>query len=367
MTRREWWQGRWICILAVLAAAVPLLWPRIPPFADVPGHMASYHVSVALARSATLQRFFAFDWQLVGNLGVDVLVVPLAHLFGVQLATKLIVLAIPALTALALLLLARQTHGRLPATALAAVPLAYNFPLLWGFVNYSLAAALALLGLALWQRWPSDQRPILRGTVFALLAAAVWLAHAIGWVMLVAMCGSFELHRRLSSREGSGAKPIVSALVGTAFACLGLLLPLILMRLSQHADQGGMFGWFWLHQLFWASVKLLRDRWPIWDGASMALLAALVAAALFRIARLRLAPPLFWPALALAALFICLPMSIDGSLYVNTRIVPYALALAIVAIDTSALSLPRQTVMAFGIDAVLRGKAGRQHGELLPL
>lgn len=334
--------------LGALAAAVPLVWPRIPPFADVPGHMASYHVSIALATSPTLQRFFEFDWHLVGNLGVDLLVVPLAHLMGVEAATKLIVLAIPALTALALLLLARQTHGRLPATALAAVPLAYNFPFLWGFVNYSLGAAMALLGLVLWQHWPSDRRPLLRLATFALIAAAVWLAHAIGWVMLVAMCGSFELHRRVSSREGAGTRPIVRALAGTAVACVGLALPLVLMRLSQHADQGGMFGWFWMHQIFWASARLIRDRWPLWDGASLAVLLVLGVAALFRVAGLRLALPLLLPALALTALFICLPMSIDGSLYVNTRIVPYALALGIVSIDTARLTSSRQALLALG-------------------
>jgi hypothetical protein len=344
--RSDWWQSRGLLPLATLAAAAPLVWPRIPPFADVPGHMASYHVSVALSHSAALQRFFTFHWQLVGNLGVDLLVVPLAPLIGVEAATKLIVLAIPALTALALLLLARQAHGRLPATALAAVPLAYNSPFLWGFVNYSLAAALALLGLAWWQRWPSDERPLTRAAAFALVAATVWLCHAIGWLMLVSMCGSLELHRRVAAREGTGARPVVGALVGAAVACLGLALPFALMRLSQHADQGGMFGWFWLHQIFWAAVKLLRDRWPVWDVAATAVLALLVAAALFRLARLRLAPALAWPAVALAALFVCLPMSIDGSLYVNTRIVPYALALGVVAVDTSALSVSRQAQLA---------------------
>ena len=348
MIRREWWNGRAVLPLGVLAAAVPLVWPRIPPLADVPGHMASYHVSVAIAHSAALQRFFAFDWQLVGNLGVDLLVVPLAAVVGVEPATKLIVLAIPALTVLALLLLARRAHGRLPATALAAVPLAYNYPFLFGFVNYSLAAALALLGLAWWQRWPGDRRPLLRLASFALVAAVVWLAHAIGWVMLVAMCGAFELHRRVSSREGTTRAGITRALVRTAIACLGLAAPVILMRLGTHADHGGMSGWLWLREMFWTAARTLRDRWGAWDAVSIAVLVALVAAAFVRAARLRLAPSLAWPALALLVLFVCLPMSVDGSLYVNTRIFPYALALGVVAIDTAALTPRRRAMLALG-------------------
>jgi hypothetical protein len=347
MFRPAWWSDRHLITFAVIAAAVPLLWPHIPPLTDLPGHMASYHVSVSIAHSAALRHFFTFDWQLIGNLGVDLLVVPLSALFGVEVATKMIVVAIPTSTALALMLLARQANGRLPATALAAVPLVYNDPFLFGFVNYSLAAALALFGLLWWQRWPSDIRPGLRLVTFALVAAAVWLAHAIGWVMLGAMCGAAELHRRLAARDGHAPGNTARALMKTAVACLGLASPLILMRLGPHADHGSTNSWLWIQGMFWSVVKALRDRWSLWDAASVAVLIALVSAAMLRTAGLRFAPSLAWPALALLGLFICLPTGIDGSFYVNTRIVPYALALGVVAIDTAALTHPRQAMLAF--------------------
>ena len=341
MTRREWWNGRFVMVLAPLAAALPLIWPRIPPLADLPGHLASYHVSVALAYSAALQRFFAFDWHLIGNLGVDLLVVPLAALIGVEPATKVIVLAIPALTALALLLLARQTHGRLPATALFAVPLAYNDPFNFGFVNYSLAAALALLGFALWRRWPTTHHAILRGATFVVFAALVWLCHASGWMMLATLCGVTELQRRLAAYES-----IAGALIGTTLACLGLALPIVLNFLGPHADHASAGGWLWPGALSRAVIGALRDRWIIWDVGSIALLLALIAAALFRVTRLRLAPALAWPAAVLAALFVILPMRLNGSDYFNTRLFPYALALGIIAVDTNSVAPWRRSGLA---------------------
>ena len=343
MIGREWWNSRWVLLLAVLATATPLLWPTIPPLADVPGHMASYHVSVALAHSPVLQRFFTFQWQLVGNLGVDLAVVPVSALLGIELATKLVVMAIPVLTALGLLLIARQVHGRLPATALAALPLVYNYPFVFGFVNYSLSAALALLGLALWLHWPSDRRPVLRAIVFSAIAAIVWLSHAIGWVMLGAMCGAAELH----SRRAVGV-PWVRPLIGTVVACLGLLAPIVLIVLGPHADKSSVHGWLAWHDLARGAIEQLRDRWAAWDVVSLVVLLALVAATLTGIGKLRFAPAALWPAIALLALFVLAPLELNGSMYVNTRIAPYALALGIVAIDTGALAVSRQAALAAG-------------------
>lgn len=341
MARREWWNTRLALALAALATAVPLLWARIPPLTDLPGHMASYHVSTALDRSAVLQRFFDFHWQLVGNLGVDLAVMPFSALLGVEHATKLIVIVIPVLTALGLLLIAREAHGRMPAAAFAALPLVYNRPFLFGFVNYSLSAALALLGLALWLCWPGERRPLVRAATFAAVAVVVWLSHAVGWVMLGAMCGAAEI----ATRRADGAT-WVRSMFDTITRCLGLLGPIILIVLGPHADQSSVAGWLAWHDLARGATEVLRDRWLSWDLAATALLVALVGGAIIQIGGLRLAPRAAWPALALFALFLLAPLQLNGSTFVNTRIAPYALALAVVAIDASALSVSRRAALA---------------------
>jgi hypothetical protein len=146
---KGWWSSPLYIALLALLAAVPLLWPSIPPLTDLMGHMGRYRVELADPGSPLLTRFYAFKWAVMGNLGVDLLIIPMAKLFGLEFGVKLIVLAIPPLTVAGMLLVAREAHGRLPATAVFALPLAYGFPFQWGFVNFALSMALCLLAFAM--------------------------------------------------------------------------------------------------------------------------------------------------------------------------------------------------------------------------
>ena len=119
----EWWQGRAFVVAVALAAMIPLLWPTVPPLVDLPGHMGRYRVQLSIDANPWLNGWYDFQWQLIGNLGVDLLIIPLAKVFGLELAVKLIVLTIPTLTVGGLLWIAREVHGRIPPTALFALPL----------------------------------------------------------------------------------------------------------------------------------------------------------------------------------------------------------------------------------------------------
>ncbi|HYI03891.1 MAG TPA: hypothetical protein VD858_03320, partial [Reyranella sp.] len=148
----QWWQSRTLLALLIVAAATPLLIPATPPLIDLPGHIGRYRVQLDLANSPALQQYYDYEWRLIGNLGVDLLVQLLAPLIGLEPAVKLIVLMIPPLTVAGLLWVAFEVHGRIPPTALFALPFAYNYPFLFGFVNFALAMALALIAFALWLR-----------------------------------------------------------------------------------------------------------------------------------------------------------------------------------------------------------------------
>ena len=92
---RPWWEGRPFVVAMILLAFVPLAYPTIPPLVDIGGHMGRYEVAAHVADSPILQQWFSFRWLPIGNLGVDLLVVPLAKLIGVEPATKLVVMSIP--------------------------------------------------------------------------------------------------------------------------------------------------------------------------------------------------------------------------------------------------------------------------------
>ena len=327
----RWWSTRRFALLLVLASAVPLLWPVIPPLIDLPGHMASYHVSVDLARSPMLQRYFDFRWRLIGNLGVDLLVAPLAPLLGIEGATKLVVVLIPVATAAGFVLAARVAHGRVPPTAAFALPLAYNYAFIFGFVNYSLAAALAALAFPWWMACTDRGLWLRRSVGFALIAPVVWLAHAIGWVVLGLLCGAFSLQDELAK-----GRPLVRCLGAAALACLPLATPLILIHFSWRPTKGYMTAFFqWSELAKWIAM-LFRDRWIAWDLLSLLVAAGVGVMALTRTAGLRLEPRLAWPAAALVAVYIAAPQNISDSGFVGARIAPYAAAYLLLAVNVRA-------------------------------
>jgi len=147
---RPWWERRWFLALVVLATMVPLVYPPVPPLVDLLGHMGRYRVELDLHHSPWLQQYYDYHWAAIGNLGVDLLVIPLGNLLGLEAAVKLIVILIPPLTAIGMLWVSREVHGRVSPTAFFALPFIYGFPFLFGFANYALSVALAFLAFGLW-------------------------------------------------------------------------------------------------------------------------------------------------------------------------------------------------------------------------
>ena len=111
-TPAGWWNSRWFLAGILLIAIVPLLWPTIPPLTDLPEHMGRYRIQLSDPTSLLRTRYFSFEWGFIANLGVDLLIVPMAALFGLELGVKLIVIGIIALTVSGMLWIAREAHGR---------------------------------------------------------------------------------------------------------------------------------------------------------------------------------------------------------------------------------------------------------------
>ena len=268
---RRWWETRWFVALAALLTAVPLLYPPIPPLVDLFGHMGRYRVELDLDHSTWLQQYYDYHWAAIGNLGVDLLVIPLGHLFGLETAVKLIVLAIPPLTAAGFLWVAREVHGRVPPTAYFALPFIYGYPFLFGFVNFALSVALAFLAFALWLRLGRLDHTTLRAWLFVPISLVVFFCHTYGWGLLGLMCFSADavlLHDRGRTWWRAG----IEAALHTAV----MALPLLVMLIWRSETHGGQtFGWFeWKMKWRWV-YSALRDRWKWFDIASLSV-AALV-------------------------------------------------------------------------------------------
>lgn len=325
---RGWWQTRSFAFALVLLTALPLVWPDIPPLVDLPGHMGRYEVQLNLASSPGLQRFYDFDWALIGNLGLDLLVIGAAKLFGLELAVKLIVIAIPPLTVAGFLWVAREVAGRLPPTAIFAAPLAYGFPFHFGFLNFALSMALAFLAFALWLRLARLGHLAMRAAIFVPISFLIWLVHTYGWGTLGVMAFSAELVRQYDL-----GRPFLKAGFRAGLHCLVLAPPVLLMLLWRSGGhvEGRTIDWFnWERKFDWL-IMALRDRWETFDLASLALIGLLLLFALFS-RRLEYSRNLAASAVFLALVYLLLPRIVFGSAYADMRLVPYMIAVAVIAI-----------------------------------
>lgn len=325
---RAWWEHPAVVVAAVLACGVPLLWPGVPPLVDLPGHMGRYHVQMNIGGSPLLQSFYAFEWALIGNLGVDLLVVPIAALIGLEPAVKLITIAIPVMTGAGFLWVAREVHGRVPPTAYFALPLTYSFPFMFGFVNFALSMALAFLAFALWLRLARLGRLKLRAALFVPISILLWVCHAFGWGTLGVMAFSAELVRQVDMK-----RPIWRAAFNTGLHCLALAPPMLLMLLWRSGAVGGETSvWFnWRLKKNWV-LMALRDRWEYWDYAALAIIGLVLATGLLWWKKLEYSRNLAASAIFLAIVYVCLPRIVFGSNYADMRLAPFVIAAAVIAI-----------------------------------
>ncbi len=324
----RWWQTRWFVIAAACVAAIPLLWPDIPPLVDLPGHMGRYRVQLALQDHVWLADWYHFNWSLIGNLGLDLLIIPLAKIFGLELAVKLIVLTIPPMIVTGLLWIAREVHGRIPATALFALPLAYSFPFHFGFVNFALSMGIALNAFGLWLRLARLGHLQLRAVIFVPLSCLLWLCHTFGWGVLGVLAFSAEL-----IRQHDRGHRWFNAWLRACLGCLPLALPLGLMiawRSGTHVS-GGTGDWFnWRAKVGWLTM-VMRDRWQAFDIASVGVVYLILFKGV-RDPNIEYSRNLALSALFLLAVFILLPRIVFGSAYADMRLAPFMMAIALIAL-----------------------------------
>jgi hypothetical protein len=322
---RPWWETR-VCVLAVmLATMIPLVYPPIPPLVDLLGHMGRYRVE--LDQSPFLDRYYDYHWAAIGNLGVDLLIVPLGKLLGLEPAVKLIVMLIPPATAAGFMWCAREVHGRIPPTAFFALPFIYGYPFLFGFVNFTLSVALAFLAFGLWLRLGRLERTTVRGWVFVPISLVIFFCHTYGWGLLGLMCFSADAVR-LHDRGRSWWRAGLEAALHTSV----MALPVLVMLIWRSETHGGQtVDWFdWKVKWHWI-YSALRDRWKWFDIGSL-IVPALVFIYAIVSRKLTLSRNLAFSAIVLAISFIVIPRIVFGSAYADMRLVLYLIAVALLAI-----------------------------------
>jgi hypothetical protein len=292
---------------------LPFAFAVRPQMADYPSHLARYHVMLNGSDNPFLARYYSFDWALRGNLGVDLLMVPLGSVLGVERAASLIAILLPVLVGLGIVAVAWSLRGRIGAGPLLAFAAIWSPSMAMGFANFSLSLALALFAFAAWVRLEGRGW---RAALFVPIGLIVWLCHSAGWGVLGVLVFGHEWHKLRSWRALLAPWP---------------LFPPFLLMLGE-SGVGGSFDYgsgIAAYKLgIW--IKALADT-----NAALDLLSVLVmAGAVLLAARARaIDGRVGWAALIVAVLSIAMPRHFGGGDLADQRLVPIALMLGCLAID----------------------------------
>lgn len=316
-------ESLWFGVALALALMLPALVAAYPQMSDYPSHLARYHVMLAGEGHPFLEQYYRFEWRWSGNLGADLLIGPLAALFGLETAGRLIVIAIPLVTGLSILAVEWTLRRRIGLGSLLALLFVWQPALLMGFLNYMLGLAAALFAFALWVRLEGRRwRPVL----FVVLAPMVWLCHVSGWGVLGLLVFGYEWSRNKSWRAFLAPWP--------------LTLPFAALLLG--GGTKGLLGYganpLYFKALLWE--RAMRDQVEWLDQASLAVVALVLIVSL---ARRRIDGRLGWAALIMLAGTLAMPRHIFGGDYVDYRLIAAGLLAACLALTWQA---PRWILIA---------------------
>lgn len=337
-----WWTRSGVLVFLLLLSLLPLLQPGLPPLTDLPGHVARWHIATA-PDASPLHHYFRVEWAWVGNLGTDLLAVPLIGLFGPVGAGHVIAILIVALNVVGMIALSRAVHGRMAEVGLFALPLAFAWPFQMGFVNFELAQGAALPALAGWIALGKRGHGTIRAGLSIPVSLILWTCHSAGWGLFGLMAFGAEIAARIDRGD---SLPI--ALRKAVLACLPLAAPLLPMLLAAPPGAGASASadWFNLpNKLLWIA-STFRDRWQWIDLASLGVILFLLYVA-WREPRLRFSRRLLLPALFVAIAFLILPRLMMGGAYVDMRLVPAIWILLLLSVGPAVdLRLGRTLALA---------------------
>jgi hypothetical protein len=309
-------EGLLLALFLAMLSAMPFIIAKTPQLTDYPSHLARYYVMLDGGHNSFLARYYDFQWSLTGNLGADLLIWPLAKLFGLEPAGRILGLIIPPLTGLGIIAVEWVLRRRVGIGAMLAFAMIWSPAMGMGFYNFCLSLALALLSFALWVKLEGWSW---RGLLFVPIGLAIWLCHASGWGVL----GVLVLGYELSQQKG----------IRSALATWPLAFPIIPIAITGGAkgglSYGAAVGAFKL--AIWLQAMRDQDFWL--DIGSLGLvLLVLLAATLMR----KIDGRLGWAALILFILTFAMPRHFGGGDYADYRLIAVALMIGCMAIDWQA-------------------------------
>jgi hypothetical protein len=336
MQRLEALVARWsdrrlaLSISAVLFATVawPIFFLEIPPYQDLPGHLASVTI---LSHPDRYPDYISNGW-LKSNTALIAWTYVVGKVIGIKLAGRLFVLGTLAANALELprFVLHFTDRRRMWLAAPFAWPMVHNWFVSMGMINFALAVALGLEMLVLLDRQLREPTR-LRACGIALLSVLTWYSSSVP-LCLVALLVVIEVGVQTDGR----ARFEATRRLGPPLAPAGVLVGTVFVY--HVTGVGGAHFGAVVHLSHDPPIWALHDAWAHWMYAFTELEAVTLVPALalvaFAVVRAR-APVRFfsvWALGALGVLYALLPSMMPGFGYVRDRVLPFLWAAALVRI-----------------------------------
>lgn len=245
-----------------LAALWVVLWP--PHSVDGPAHLLGAR-AIADHSAPLYAGYYEIDWFPTPNLAGTRLLATLVSLGGLRFAGTTMLLLAALGTPLALRYAIRAVRPESTWLAVAGLPLAFGYLYFYGFWNYCLAIALALVCVGVAVR-AAPAWPTLPTAGLTLLLTLTWLTHLVPFAAAVLFLTAVVLTGPRSRR--SWVAPALSVLPGVLLSLAYLL----------HTDSGD--GPTWTNP-FGRAVGLVSLHTTIttysrWEDVIAALVAAVL-------------------------------------------------------------------------------------------
>ncbi|WP_338466953.1 hypothetical protein RXV95_15685 [Novosphingobium sp. ZN18A2] len=339
-----WLTGPGIAIITLLVC-LPFVLVEVPPLVDLPGHMGAAAIESA-SPDSPLSQYWGFRWMFTLNLGGGVLMKLIGAEFGVLAAGWWSTVLATGLFAAGCLATVRMLNPRGGHAAAFALMFVFSFPLLTGFLNYILATGLSLAAFAASIRL--EDQPRRRALLLIVVQPIALLCHAIGGILLPVLVGVYTLGKLLDDRPGRLDRAALREMARKMMvACWPLVAALVTIAIWKIAssDHGvhSVLRWRW-NQKAWSFVLTLRDQSLVLDAATTAACFALILFGWMLGARWTWKQLL--PGLAVLFMFAAIPSDIDGSAFVDIRLLPVAAMLLLGLQDWSRAPFKRARAVA---------------------
>jgi hypothetical protein len=340
----------WVCLGLMLGALlVPLGAVEVPPLTDYPNHLARCYLLAFGSSDPALRQMFSAHWQIIPNIGVDLILPKLMHVFPPLLAGRIMLifcLLVPTTGAIAL---SRAYFRRRSLWQIAAGFAAFNLLFLMGFMNFELGIGIALWGAAAWIRY-REQNPAVAVASAITLAPIVFFFHLFGFCFYALLVGSYEFFVLLERGLRTNMDVRYAAKRTAAFG-LAMIVPALLYRASPIEKVSLSPSWVSLPKKLYLAFDSVLEYSSLFDWLVAASLLAFLTFCVMN-GRARISKAALICCTALLCVYLVTPVSFKGVYFVDTRL-PVMLGFMVFAGFIPRGLNPRERTAAVAFFAIL--------------